>query len=88
MGWPDDLKSSVSNSCEAADPSISMIGCQFQLPITETELVPQMGKFLNEHIIVSVDPYLGRLALLNFPMLMSIGHVMTSTMDTAKVLSE
>ena len=64
MVQPDELKSLVSNSWEAADPFI-LIGCQFQLLVTETELVPQKGKLLNEYTIVTADPYLGGMALLN-----------------------
>ena len=40
MGQPDEQKSSVSNSCEAVNPSTPMIGCQFQLPKTDPELIP------------------------------------------------
>ena len=64
MGWVDEMESSVSNSCEASDPSTPMIGCQFQLLVTEAELVPCMGKLLNECIVFSVDPYSGGMALL------------------------
>ena len=56
MGWPDELKNLVSESCAATDSSTQMRECQFQLLIIETELVPQFGKFLDERIIVSVDP--------------------------------
>ena len=43
MGWMDELKSLGSNSCEVADPSIPMIGCQFWLQVVETGLVPKVG---------------------------------------------
>ena len=88
MGQPDELKSLASNSCEEADPSTPMIGCQFWLLVAETELVPWVGQLLNECTLVSADPYAGGMALLNPQLLASIGHIQTSTMDTAKVLSE
>ena len=87
-GPPDELKNSESKSGEVDDLSTLMTGYLFQLLTTETELVPQIGKFLDESIIVSADPYLGGLALLNPWMLTSIECVKTSTMDTAQVLPE
>ena len=65
MGQPDELKILVSNQCEVANPSTPMIGYQFQLPITGAGLVPQIGKFLSESILVSLDPYSGGSALVN-----------------------
>ena len=40
VGQLDELKFSVSKSCEAADPSTQMGGCQIQLKTPKTESVP------------------------------------------------
>ena len=86
MGQPDNLKISTSNSCEAADPSTQMRGCQIQLLTTETELVPWLGRFLDESISSRADPYSRGMALIDPCMLTSI--TVSRPVDTAQMFPE